>query len=89
MNEKTDPNAARKAWLGLLARCRAADLNALWTGAALNPDHTVLRSPEVGSVMVRGRAGAVGSAFNLGWRRGRTGMAMCRAATRSRRRRRR
>ena len=60
MNEKTDPNAARKAWLGLLARCRAADLNALWTGAALNPDHTVLRSP------VRGRAGAVGSAFNLG-----------------------
>ncbi len=66
MNETIDPNAARKAWLSLLARCRAADLDALWTDAALAPDHTILRTPEVGSVMVRGRAGAVGSAFNLG-----------------------
>lgn len=30
------------------------------------PKATVLRGPEVGTVMVRGRAGAVGAAFNLG-----------------------
>ena len=28
--------------------------------------HTKLRAPEIGGVMVRGRAGAVGTAFNLG-----------------------
>lgn len=54
---------ARQARLGLLARADAARL------AALLPDlpaHTVLRPAEVGAVMVRGRIGAVGAAFNLG-----------------------
>jgi alpha-D-ribose 1-methylphosphonate 5-triphosphate synthase subunit PhnG len=32
----------------------------------MSPDYIVLRSPEIGGVMVRGRAGAVGAAFNLG-----------------------
>jgi phosphonate C-P lyase system protein PhnG len=30
------------------------------------PAHEVLRPPEIGTVMVRGRAGATGAAFNLG-----------------------
>jgi alpha-D-ribose 1-methylphosphonate 5-triphosphate synthase subunit PhnG len=30
------------------------------------PAHSILRAPELGGVMVRGRAGAVGAAFNLG-----------------------
>jgi alpha-D-ribose 1-methylphosphonate 5-triphosphate synthase subunit PhnG len=30
------------------------------------PDHDLLRAPEIGGVMVRGRAGAIGAAFNLG-----------------------
>jgi alpha-D-ribose 1-methylphosphonate 5-triphosphate synthase subunit PhnG len=30
------------------------------------PDHTLLRPPEIGAVMVRGRIGATGGAFNLG-----------------------
>jgi alpha-D-ribose 1-methylphosphonate 5-triphosphate synthase subunit PhnG len=37
--------------------------------AALMPDlpaHSVLRQPEIGAVMVRGRAGGTGAAFNLG-----------------------
>jgi alpha-D-ribose 1-methylphosphonate 5-triphosphate synthase subunit PhnG len=37
--------------------------------AALLPDlpaHSVLRPPEIGAVMVRGRIGATGAAFNLG-----------------------
>jgi alpha-D-ribose 1-methylphosphonate 5-triphosphate synthase subunit PhnG len=30
------------------------------------PDHSFLRSPEVGAVMVQGRAGGTGAPFNLG-----------------------
>jgi alpha-D-ribose 1-methylphosphonate 5-triphosphate synthase subunit PhnG len=61
-----DPNTARKAWLGLLAKAPAADVARLWAALRIDPDHAVLRNPEIGSVMVRGRAGAVGAAFNLG-----------------------
>ncbi|MEM5521727.1 phosphonate C-P lyase system protein PhnG [Sulfitobacter sp. AS59] len=66
MNMMSDPNASRKSWLGLLAKSAASDVARHW--AALNrvPEYTVLRSPEIGGVMVRGRAGAVGAAFNLG-----------------------
>ena len=54
---------ARQRWMGLAAKAPVADL------AALLPDlpaHELLRGPEVGTVMVRGRAGGVGAAFNLG-----------------------
>ncbi|MBQ2260371.1 MAG: phosphonate C-P lyase system protein PhnG [Loktanella sp.] len=64
MTEETE--TARKAWLGLLAKAPAADLAALWHGFGQVPAHKVLRAPEIGAVMVRGRAGAVGAAFNLG-----------------------
>lgn len=53
----------RRAALGLLARAPAKRL------AELLPDlpaHEVLRSPEIGTVMVRGRTGGTGNAFNLG-----------------------
>ncbi|MEL6841445.1 MAG: phosphonate C-P lyase system protein PhnG, partial [Pseudomonadota bacterium] len=65
MNMMTDPNADRKAWMGLLAKAPAAELAHLWSKVD-TPDHTLLRAPEIGGVMVRGRAGAVGAAFNLG-----------------------
>ncbi len=61
-----DENAARKGWMSLLAQAPAGDLAALWADAGLAPDFTWLRRPEVGGVMVRGRAGATGAAFNLG-----------------------
>lgn len=54
---------ARKTWMATLAKAPPARL------AALVPDlpaHTVLRQPEIGAVMVRGRVGATGAAFNLG-----------------------
>ena len=58
--------AARKAWMSVLARAvpdrleaRLADLGAL-------PEFTWLRPPEVGGVMVRGRMGGTGAPFNLG-----------------------
>jgi alpha-D-ribose 1-methylphosphonate 5-triphosphate synthase subunit PhnG len=66
MNMMSDPNASRKGWLGLLAKSAASDVARHWAALSMTPDHTVLRSPEIGGVMVRGRAGAVGTAFNLG-----------------------
>lgn len=66
MSTANDPNAARKAWLGLLAMSPAALVAERWAQMCLAPDYTVLRAPEIGGVMVRGRAGAVGAPFNLG-----------------------
>lgn len=61
-----DPNAARKDWLSLLAKSPAADVARHWVALGLEPAHSVLRAPQIGSVMVRGRAGARGAPFNLG-----------------------
>ncbi|WP_296426325.1 phosphonate C-P lyase system protein PhnG [Yoonia sp.] len=66
MNMMIDPNTDRKAWMGLLAKACAADLARYWERFGAMPDHVLLRAPEIGGVMVRGRAGAVGAAFNLG-----------------------
>ncbi len=65
MNVMTDQSADRKAWMSLLAKAPAADLAQLWASVD-TPDHHLLRPPEIGGVMVRGRAGAVGATFNLG-----------------------
>ena len=66
MNSEIDSHAPRKAWLGLLAKSPAAEVARLWAAYGIPPDHSILRAPEIGGVMVRGRAGAVGAAFNLG-----------------------
>jgi alpha-D-ribose 1-methylphosphonate 5-triphosphate synthase subunit PhnG len=58
-----DPNAERRHWMAVLARASGEEI------AALMPDlpaHERLRAPETGLVMVRGRAGGDGNAFNLG-----------------------
>lgn len=57
-------NADRKAWMSLLARAPADRLAALFPDPL--PDHRLLRAPEIGSVMVRGRIGGTGAPFNLG-----------------------
>ena len=56
----------RREWLGVLAKAPADRLQVLWQGLNLAPEHSTLRAAETGSVMVRGRAGATGAAFNLG-----------------------
>ena len=56
----------RKAWLGLLARAPEGRVTSLLSEAACEGEATLLRPPEIGSVMVRGRAGGSGAAFNLG-----------------------
>ena len=66
MNMMSDPNASRKGRLGLLAKASPKDVARHWAALNMSPDYIVLRSPEIGGVMVRGRAGAVGAAFNLG-----------------------
>ncbi len=66
MKMMSDPNADRKAWLSLLAKSPASDVARLWLDLGLSPNHRILRAPEIGGVMVRGRAGAIGAAFNLG-----------------------
>lgn len=62
MNEEN----ARKHWMSLLAKAEPQDLVELWADLTIEPDFTYLRAPEVGGVMVRGRAGATGAPFNLG-----------------------
>lgn len=57
---------ARRDRMGLLAKADAAQLSHLWEGLGIDPDFQDLRAPEIGAAMVRGRAGAVGAAFNLG-----------------------
>lgn len=58
-------DAARKHWMGLLARARPARLAAALQGLDL-PAHDWARAPETGAVMVRGRMGGSGAPFNLG-----------------------
>jgi alpha-D-ribose 1-methylphosphonate 5-triphosphate synthase subunit PhnG len=56
----------RQEWMGLLARAPEDAMMPLWDRVADRPSFKWLRSPEIGGVMVRGRAGAIGAPFNLG-----------------------
>lgn len=59
-------NEQRSRWMSALAKAPAADLKRAWRELADKPDYQLLRRPEVGLVMVRGRAGGTGQRFNLG-----------------------
>ena len=61
-----DRTAARRRWMGVLARASADDLAATWDGVADKPGFRWLRRPETGMVMARGRIGGTGRPFNLG-----------------------
>ncbi len=54
----------RRDWLGVLAKAPHGRLVEL--AAPFEAEHEVLRPAEVGAVMVRGRIGGTGGAFNLG-----------------------
>ncbi|MCC5975436.1 MAG: phosphonate C-P lyase system protein PhnG [Rubellimicrobium sp.] len=66
MDGTGQPADERRDWMGLLARAEARALDRLWRGLELAPGFAWLRPPETGTVMLRGRAGAVGAPFNLG-----------------------
>lgn len=56
----------RQAWLSLLAKAPAVRLGELFASLPDVPEHSWLRPPESGGVMVRGRMGGTGAPFNLG-----------------------
>jgi alpha-D-ribose 1-methylphosphonate 5-triphosphate synthase subunit PhnG len=67
MTPSPDPAiAAQQHWMAVLARASAAAIRDALTLCPALPEHRVLRGPESGLVMLRGRAGGVGEKFNLG-----------------------
>jgi alpha-D-ribose 1-methylphosphonate 5-triphosphate synthase subunit PhnG len=56
----------RQFWMAILAKASLHDLEQQILRLKHLPDYEFLRRPEVGLVMVRGRAGGTGQAFNLG-----------------------
>jgi alpha-D-ribose 1-methylphosphonate 5-triphosphate synthase subunit PhnG len=61
-----NPNAPRQHWMAVLARASGREIEARLAGCGALPDYQTIRGPESGLVMVRGRAGGTGDAFNLG-----------------------
>ncbi len=60
-------HTARQRWMAVLARTSAAELAArLDAAVSALPAYRLLRGPEAGLVMLRGRAGGAGEKFNLG-----------------------
>lgn len=66
MKDTFDENAARKNWMSSLAKAPEGRVAALLDAAIARPEFTWLRAPEIGSTMVRGRAGGTGAPFNIG-----------------------
>ena len=60
------PQTARQRWMAVLARASAQELTDGLAALPALPEAEVLRASETGLVMVRGRAGGDGDAFNLG-----------------------
>jgi alpha-D-ribose 1-methylphosphonate 5-triphosphate synthase subunit PhnG len=61
-----DVNAKRRRWMGVLARTPRATLETALADMGRTPGYALLRRPEIGLAMVRGRAGGNGQRFNLG-----------------------
>ena len=57
---------ARQAGMAILARASGKELQAFWQAWADKPEFEVLRGPETGLVMLRGRIGGGGAPFNVG-----------------------
>ena len=64
--ETPSPHAARQHWMAILARASVQELAEKVAELPALPEAEMLRVPETGLVMVRGRAGGDGEAFNLG-----------------------
>src|ERR1700742_1413325 len=60
------PEADRARWISSLSLAALDRLEAYWAGLASKPQYRWLRPAESGLVMLRGRAGGDGQAFNLG-----------------------
>lgn len=56
---------ARQHWMGVLARSHRAELLA-HEAALRDADYQLIRAPEIGMTLVRGRMGGSGAPFNVG-----------------------
>jgi len=57
---------ARQRWMSVLARSPRTTLESKWLAQYGDVNWTHLREPQIGMVMVRGRAGGAGQRFNRG-----------------------
>lgn len=62
----TDARTRRQRWLSLLAKAPAKRLYALWDQLGPVPAYSLLRRPEIGLVMVKGRISGGGDPFCAG-----------------------
>lgn len=56
----------RRQWLSILAKAQPGEVSAAWDALSERPSYSALRAPETGLVLVRGRMGGAGDAFNMG-----------------------
>ena len=68
---QADPEtAARQHWMGVLARAHVDEHSRehmkRHEAALRDTDYQMIRAPEIGMTLVRGRMGGTGAAFNLG-----------------------
>ncbi|MGI9568832.1 MAG: phosphonate C-P lyase system protein PhnG, partial [Desulfobulbia bacterium] len=66
MNDTEEGIASRQNWISVLSKSDATLLQKLWADYSCKKACEVVRKPETGLVMVRGRAGGTGNPFNLG-----------------------
>jgi alpha-D-ribose 1-methylphosphonate 5-triphosphate synthase subunit PhnG len=60
------PQTSRQRWMAVLARASAEQISGHLSTLPALSEAAILRGPEPGLVMLRGRAGGGGQAFNLG-----------------------
>jgi alpha-D-ribose 1-methylphosphonate 5-triphosphate synthase subunit PhnG len=66
MPDAAQSQAERARWISCLGQADPDRLEAAWAALSPQPSHRWLRKAETGLVMLRGRAGGNGQAFNLG-----------------------
>jgi len=59
------PHAARQHWIGVLASARRSELQP-HEAALRDIEYQLIRAPEIGMTLVRGRMGGNGAPFNVG-----------------------
>jgi len=66
MKPATDPAiTTRQRWIGVLARAAGDELNR-HESALRDAEYQLIRAPEIGMTLVRGRMGGTGAPFNVG-----------------------
>jgi alpha-D-ribose 1-methylphosphonate 5-triphosphate synthase subunit PhnG len=63
---RSEELSARQGWMRTLAQASPDALDAAWRGWEPKPAVRLVRGPEAGLVMIRGRVNGAGQRFNLG-----------------------